>query len=109
MGLVTRGSAGCDGSEGCKLAPVKLISKDNTETPAGGLSRIERLTDRGARGGCVVCDPPPQPTVSPATERTAYARNASFLIVVAPFRKLSPRLYLRTDLVRQITKPPGRI
>jgi hypothetical protein len=46
--------------------------------------------------------------VSAATERTADARNASFLIVIAPFKNLSPRLDLRTDLASKITKPQGR-
>src|SRR5207245_5819094 len=107
IGLVTKGTAGFEALDGCKLAPVTLISKDNTDTPAGGLSRIDRLTDRGASGGCVVCVPPPQPVANAANERTE-ARNASFLITVAPFRNLSPRLVLRTDLVSKITKSQGR-
>src|SRR6266852_1365021 len=43
-----------------------------------------------------------------ATERTADARNASFLIVVAPFRNLSPKLDLRTSFTSKIRKPQGR-
>src|ERR1700730_2885905 len=107
IGLVTRGTAGFEASEGCKVAPVTLISKDNTDTPVGGLSRIDKLSDRGANGW-VGCVEPPQPATSTATERTAEDRNASFLIGLVPFRNLSPRLDLRTDLVSKITIPHGR-
>jgi hypothetical protein len=46
--------------------------------------------------------------MSTATERTIDARNASFLILVAPFKNLSPKLDLRTDLVSRIKNPHGR-
>src|ERR1700730_8607053 len=102
-GLLTKETAGFDAVEGCKLAPVTLISKDNTDTPVGGLSRIDKLSDRGARG-CVGCVP--QPPTSAATERTAVETNASLLIGITPFGNLSPRLDLRTDFASKITKPP---
>src|SRR5215831_18556976 len=47
MGLLTKETGDFDAPAGCKLAPVTAISKDKTETPAGGLSRMDRLTDRG--------------------------------------------------------------
>src|SRR5579859_197375 len=107
IGLLTKETAGLVVSDGCRLAPVTLISKDKTETPAGGLSRIDRLSDRGA-SGCVVWEPPPQPPTSAAVKRTAEVRNASFLILVAPFKNLSPKLDRRMDLVSRIKNPPGK-
>ncbi len=83
------------------------VPEDNTDSPVGGLSRIDKLSDRGA-SDCVGCVPPPQPAGSAATARTAKTRNASFLTVVVPFRNLSPRLDLRTDLVSKIRNPQGR-
>src|SRR6202022_823949 len=86
----------------------KFPTLEQRDIDPNPLSRIIRLTDREASGGCLVCDPPPQPCVSPATERTADTRNVSFPIVEAPFRTLSPKLDLRTHLIRKITKPHGR-
>src|SRR6202022_5031650 len=68
---------------------------------------IVRFTDWEARAGRVVSNQRPQPPGSPPNERTAEVRNASFVIAMALLSNLSPKLDLRTHLIRKITKPHG--